>query len=264
MSNRSFNRCSKFSEAFTLIELLVVIAIIAILAAMLLPALAKAKSKANRTICVNNQKQLSIAWMMYYGDNDDKLVANLWVASAPARSLPGSWVLGNANVDTDQTNITAGTIYPYINSLRVYKCSEDKNTFTSNPGIGRYRCFSMSCYLNGPDPGSLSGIKPLKKSVNLRKPTNTLVFIDEDDNTLDDGHFLYPYALSAARGDQWVNVPGFRHANGSVLSFADGHAEYWKWKSSRPSVAQIGTAMFGPALKDIERLAATSPQNPNN
>jgi prepilin-type N-terminal cleavage/methylation domain-containing protein/prepilin-type processing-associated H-X9-DG protein len=250
---------SNRNVAFTLIELLVVIAIIAILAAMLLPALSKAKERANTSTCINNQRQMGFAWIMYSGDNNDMLPENKWApVGGYARSLPGSWVLGNANYDPDPTNITSGTLFPYVKSFGTYKCNSDKRFF---PGTttNRYRCFSMSCYMNGPTHSTLL-VRPLTKSSQLRKSSNILVFIDEDDISLDDGHFLYPFSTTVSGGTSFVNVPGFRHSNGSILSFADGHAEYWRWHQPRPSGG--GAVLTGAALEDLKRLQRTSPQSP--
>src|SRR5438132_14100699 len=117
---------------FSLIELLLVIAIIAVLAAMLLPALAKTRTKGQTTVCLNNLKQLQVAWELYAGDHGDAIVPNKddddgagnWV------SLPGSWVLGNAQLDLATTNIQGGALYPYIKLPLVYHCPADKSVVT--------------------------------------------------------------------------------------------------------------------------------------
>jgi prepilin-type N-terminal cleavage/methylation domain-containing protein/prepilin-type processing-associated H-X9-DG protein len=256
------------SSGFTLIELLVVIAIIAILAAMLLPALAAAKRKANTTTCINNQKQMGLAWIMYADDSQDKMPLNYWASvGGVASSLSGSWVMGNADQPTAPNNsltndITLGTLYPYVKSLGVYHCTEDKTTLKVNTPSGlqtfsRLRCFSMNTFLAG---GDNSGPYPtsLTKQASVRNASHTMVFIDEDDSTLDDGHFLY-YS-NPAQG--WINRPGFRHNNGTVLSYADGHAEYHHWggKVTDPANPPVNSASYN----DLVWLDATSPLSPNN
>ena len=145
----------KRQAGFTLIELLVVIAIIAILAAILLPALAKAKAKAQQSSCLNNLKQLQIAWVMYCDDNHDMLPANLKI---PPNTTP-NWVNGDVSVATDATNtalLEIGQIYPYVKSTGVYHCPADTlpDHRSTPPITARVRTYSINCYMNGEDIGN--------------------------------------------------------------------------------------------------------------
>jgi prepilin-type N-terminal cleavage/methylation domain-containing protein/prepilin-type processing-associated H-X9-DG protein len=245
-------------NAFTLIELLVVLGVISVLAALLLPALSRAKERAHRTTCLNNQKQLGIAWELYSGDANERLVVNDWDLSDPAgpRSSSNSWVFGNCTVDTSLTTITDGKLYPYAKSAKVYKCPADYNTIEGTR-IPRFRSFSLSGYMGGP-PENISGwgVYPLSRMSEIRKPSQALTFLDEDELTLDDGHFLY-----TTNGFNWYNVPGWRHQNGTVFTFADGHVEYWKWKSRHPTTtAFMGAIMEDPVgFLDLVRLQQTAP-----
>jgi prepilin-type N-terminal cleavage/methylation domain-containing protein/prepilin-type processing-associated H-X9-DG protein len=243
--------------AFTLVELLVAIAVIGILTALLLPALAKAKERAHRVTCLSNQKQLGLAWEMYAGDSSGKLALNEWDLSVTVpRSPSNSWVLGNCMADSDPATITGGTLYAYAKSTQVYRCPADRGV-TLNTGTLKLRSFSLSGYLGGSAINEQNwAIKVVRQMGGIRRPSRTLTFLDEDDLTIDDGHFLYPnHAVN------WYNVPGWRHQNGTVLAFADGHAEHWKWKSRRPSTtAFTGGMMEDPqGYADLDRLLTTTP-----
>jgi prepilin-type N-terminal cleavage/methylation domain-containing protein/prepilin-type processing-associated H-X9-DG protein len=247
-------------QAFTLLELLVVIAIIGILAALLLPVLSKAKATASRVGCLNNQRQLGLAWEMYSGDFSGKMALNnVELAGLIARSTSNSWVVGNAAVDTNPATITSGSIYSYVKNPEVYKCPADQSVI-QDTSIARYRSFSLSCYMNGPSTGPLAdteyGVQPLQQMSQIQTPSGTLTFIDEDDQTIDDGHFLY-----ASNYNNWLNVPGWRHQNGAILAFADGHSEYWKWKSRHPTTTAFSGTPFEDPLgyQDMLRLLQTAP-----
>ena len=128
----------KPSRGFTLIELLVVIASIAILAGMLLPALNRAKSSAQGAKCLNNLKQLGLAWSMYPNDNDDRLPLNI---SLNLRGAPGSWVLGNAQTDAAESNIVSGTLY--TGAVGIFRCPSDRSTIKGTK-LPRLRSYSMA------------------------------------------------------------------------------------------------------------------------
>lgn len=236
-------------SAFTLIELLVVIAIIAILAAMLLPALSKAKQKALQISCLNNFKQLTLGWITYTVDNQDKLVSNDRFKSGqtpPTASpywCPGSMQTVVEAINTDYLKI--GALYPTLNNVNVYHCPGDKTQLLAG-GVqrDRVRSYSLSIFMNGNDSspqlevqavaGNNGAFKNNHKTTDIYRPTDTIVFCEEGPS-LDDGQFGFQPNLAADAGFSgwsWLNVPAFYHGASTAFSFADGHGEMHRWQSS--------------------------------
>ena len=255
------------TDAFTLIELLVVIAIIAILAALLLPALARAKDKARMIGCLNNQKQLSVCWHLYAVDNSDVLPPNdsIMTINNAVLSASISWSPDHARTDTNTVDLQSGLLFPYNRSVGIYHCPADYSTIEDAAGNKlpqlRNRSYNMSQSVNGyPEYLDSTGIQVLmdlpywKKLSQIVRPTPSklFVFIDEHPDTLLDAQFGNPAGIPYFP-IMWFDEPADRHNQGACLVFADSHAERWHWKVPK-IVTYIGQAPSAAEMPDFQRV----------
>lgn len=218
------------SSGFTLIELLVVIAVIAILTALLLPALAQAKGRAHAVACMSNIKQLSLAWFLYADENDDYLVNNHGKPQTGSdRNTWANNVLDRSASD-DNVNpiyLTGSLLGPYTGpSAQIFKCPSDHSVSAAGP---RNRSVAMNAMVG--DPGMLTNVfNPTYvqyfKSSDITTPANIFVFLDENPRTINDGFFV-----NHLDKYEWGNLPGSYHNNSANLSFADGHTETHQWRA---------------------------------
>lgn len=246
--------------------MLVVIAIIAILAALLLPVLNKAKGRALSTECMSNLRQLQLAWQCYIGDNNDTTPPNKYVYSAPvggSTSLPGSWVVGNAPTDLSTSNIEIGVLFPYVISASVYHCPADSSRVQGNAGSQsqagtnslRFRSYSLDIQFDGVAGINGVGSSPVTKLGQLTNVAGMFLFLDENQSSIDDGAFgIYPYPSG-----EWLNLVSDRHNQGANLTFADGHAERWRWQWPKIFTADSQPAANAADLQDLQRLQYAIP-----
>ncbi len=229
--------------AFTLIELLVVIAIIAILAGMLLPALSKAKSKAHGIACMNNNRQLSLAWQMYALDHDDLALGPLSGPGKPSW-CDGAW--DQAQPGTSVGTITNSPTWKYVNSLASFRCPADSSKLKVGAKLlPRVISYSANAFL-GPASGFVNGATRYKSVQKLSDltgpgPTDVFVLIDEHENSINDAHFFPTDNFNSYTKQPWLDAPSGRHGNAAGLSFADGHSEVKRWRTGGLSKTQRGS-----------------------
>ena len=271
------NARRQIQQGFTLIELLVVIAIIAILAALLLPALGRAKDKARTIQCLNNMKQLQIGWQLYAADFNDAMPGNdkyglgpndlIWAPGYMTYEtyppgLPVLWTSANRPMlEAD----SPGSVGRQVRNASVYRCPSDRSYIIfGGQQLDRVRSYAANDYIgtHGPNqlgPASTTGKRFSKFSaITGMSPSDLWCIIEQQEDSINDAVFVN-YPRTATVFDAWVELPAARHQKGCCLSFADGHVERHKWQESstlRPVYrsAFSGLVNVPPPSKDIKWL----------
>ncbi len=253
---RNFGIAAPFRTGFTLIELLVVIAIIAILAGMLLPALSKAKTKAQGAACLNNAKQLQLGWQMYVDDNGEVM------PPSSGRGDPGigGWVREDSRMPNALTNIESGVLFPFVRGAGAYSCPADRTATQRKLKRALSRSYSINGQLNplegwGDSPPYYLYRKATQ--IPLPAPSSLMVFIEEEARSIEWGAIGWPNQDDSV----WGGIPADRHGKAGVLSFADGHAtsQRWQWaKKDRPAGDRVRNKAD---LEDFKRMTLGRPRH---
>jgi prepilin-type N-terminal cleavage/methylation domain-containing protein/prepilin-type processing-associated H-X9-DG protein len=262
---RGLQKTPELGRGFSLVELLVVIAIIAILAGMLLPSLSRAKAKGQSIVCVNNLKQLQLAWLMYPADNNECLPRNQLspVQGPSANSTPGCWVVGNAQTDLTTSNVRAGVLFLYTRAPAIYHCPADQSTTAGDQTRLRTRSYTLNGYLGCSNPLLQWASRMKTTSAQISQmtdpsPAKLFVFCEEHEKSIDDGFWEMSF-VNGPNDGTWSALPADRHNQGCSLSFADGHAERWKWAWPKKFSGYFQPAVPDQDLADLRKLQAACP-----
>ena len=272
---------------FTLVELLVVMGICGLLAGMLLPALVRAKAKAQGAGCLSNNRQLGLAWLMYADDNNGRLPYNLGGTTGrriAAHGSPMNWVNGvlDWELSPDNTNpatITGASLAPFLNNaLNAYRCPADHTLSGLQQRAGwdhRLRSYSMNAMMGDAGEASQSGYNvnnpgysQFFKLASIPQPVKLFVFLDEHPDSIDDGYFI-----NNGNAAEWLDLPASYHNGATAFCFADGHAQSHRWQDpgtlppARPDAAVLPLAIPPAQRSDfqwvVQRMSPDLPNYPN-
>ncbi len=251
------------NRGFTLIELLVVIAVIAVLMAILMPALNRAREQGKRAVCLGNVKQLGLAWVMYADENNDRIVSGLTDGPGEGQ-VPhdeDGWVHWNGySYDiTDDAQLDAirdGALFPFVKTEKLYRCPTGLR--------GEMRTYAIVDAMNGWPVTGTDSIR-IKKRSTVKRTSERLVFVDEGWTTAQSWSVPYDHeawwgstvSQTGILNNRHKDPPPVRHGDGTVFSFADGHSEYWKWQDARTIAygkLEVGSDPAQPGNPDIRRV----------
>lgn len=248
--------------AFTLIELLVVIAIIAILAGLLLPGLARARSQALQVDCLDHLRQLQVGMHLYGLDNHDDIIQNDYLFVVSNTNTPfesnTSWCPGDVRTDTTFTNIMRGLMFPYVKTAAIYRCPADPARLRTSKGVvvPSTRTFNLSIWMNC--EADQYGAYRKMTEVADPPPAQSMTFIDVNELEIEDPTFgLYP--PDSPFDGEWIDMPTDRHNRGLNIAMIDGHAEHHRWLAPKIYLDLPQAVNVGPDTADYRWLQTTIP-----